>query len=200
MRIFGRTPPFDPQLTFPDEEQAFVRQEYARAGRILEYGSGGSTRLAADLGKPVIAVESDKGWARQMNALLAKRAPGAEAVVVYADIGPTVEWGKPATPEAMARYHRYPLQIWNRPGFQHPDLILIDGRFRVACFCASLLHITRPTRVLFDDYHGRASYAVVDRLVKPALKVGRMAVFDLVPGPIAPQEWTWIAGSFVDPR
>jgi protein O-GlcNAc transferase len=36
-----------------------------------------------------------------------------------------------------------------------PDVVLIDGCFRVACFLACWANIQRPTTVIFDDYTER---------------------------------------------
>ena len=48
-----------PELTLPEAEAALLRETYDRAGVILEYGSGGSTVLAAEQpGKTVPSVES----------------------------------------------------------------------------------------------------------------------------------------------
>jgi hypothetical protein len=50
-------------LTLPADEARLLQDHYARAGVVLEYGSGGSTLLAARLGKQVFSVESDAAWA-----------------------------------------------------------------------------------------------------------------------------------------
>ena len=55
--------PDRPTLTLPEAEAALITAAYDKAEVILEYGSGGSTVLAADLGKKVVAVESDRDWA-----------------------------------------------------------------------------------------------------------------------------------------
>jgi hypothetical protein len=191
-----KDPPFDPVLSFPAAVQDFVRDRYAAATRILEYGSGGSTLLAASLGKPVVAVESDASWADKMNARLARDYPEADARVVYRDIGKTGAWGKPLKPDGALRYFTYPMSVWDEPEFADPDLILIDGRFRVACFCTALLRLQKPATILFDDYLDRDYYHSVEKLVKPVEIRERMAVFEVSPGRIPPQEWTWVIGSF----
>jgi len=64
-----------------------------------------------------------------------------------------------------------------------PDLILVDGRFRVACFLASLLRGTPGTPILFDDYVGREErYAHVERYVKPSQPLGRTMLFEVPDG------------------
>lgn len=77
---------------------------------------------------------------------------------------------------------------------------MIDGRFRVGCFFACMLHITRPTKVLFDDYSEREWYWQVEKFYKPVELKGRMAVFDMVPMKISNKDWTQIIGSFAVPK
>lgn len=177
-----------PELTFPDDEAACVERLYASARVILEYGSGGSTVLAASMpGKYVISVESDRDWAIDLQQRIDQAALPSPAVVWHVDIGATGRWGRPVDDVGWQKYHHYPVSIWSEPFFRHPDLVLIDGRFRAACLVAVALRITRPVTVLFDDYVPRPSYHVVERLAQPARIVGRMAEFRLQPR--APEPW-----------
>jgi Glycosyl transferase family 2 len=185
------------QLTFPRKEAGLVRGWYAKASMILEYGSGGSTVLAAELGKKVISVESDKDWATRLSAHLAS---WAGAVVHHVDIGPTGKWGMPTRPRFHGRFHRYALSVWDRPDLGEPDLVLIDGRFRSACLVAVMLRAMRPTTVLFDDYEDRTHYRGVEKLARKEEIVGRMARFTVTPGAIPPEMMTEVIGWFSDPR
>jgi hypothetical protein len=175
------------KLTFPPEEADHLRQRYAEAAIILEYGSGGSTMLAASMpGKFVISVESDWAWALELQRQIDQAVLQSPAVVWHVDIGQTGRWGRPIDDAAWQKYHRYPLSIWSEPFFRHPDLILIDGRLRPACLIAAVLRITRPVTVLFDDYVGRPAYHVVESVARPVGTIGRMAEFRLEPGTASP--------------
>lgn len=185
-------------LTFPPAEADFVRKHYRQARVILEYGSGGSTVLAAEVGAKVFSVESDKAWSERMVETLAQISD--RATVHHVDVGPTGSWGTPIRPRFHGRFHNYPLSVWDRDDFEHPDLVLIDGRFRAACFVAVLLRAKRPTTVLFDDYTGRRHYHGVARLAKIEETVGRMARFTVVPGTLPPERLTEVIGWFSDPR
>lgn len=186
------------KLTFPPEVAAFVREAYAAAGSILEYGSGGSTVLAAELGKPVVSVESDRAWAARLADHLQQRGLG-RAAVHHADIGPTKAWGRPQNDAAWRLYPGYAVSVWDRPDLIHPDLVLIDGRFRAACFAAVAARIIRPVRVLFDDYADRPFYHKVEAIAPRSTLVGRLAVFDLAPGRLSPAALTRILDWFGDP-
>lgn len=198
--MFLRPKLFVPPLTFPEAERALVSEAYRDAGRILEYGSGGSTLVAAAAGKPILSVESDRKWAANMTAVLARDFPGAPAEVIWSDVGPTKKWGTPRNASGHQRFHAYPLAVWDRPDIGTPDLVLIDGRFRIACFCATVLRMTAPLRLLFDDYGDRPEYAVVEALARPVRLVGRMAEFHLSPMQIPRDQWTWVIGSFARTR
>ncbi len=174
--------PVKPKLTFPEAEAAWVTEQYARAGVILEYGSGGSTVLAGEqLGVTVFSVESDLDWSANLAAWFDANPPRANVQLHPVDIGRTEKWGRPAGHGGWRRYHRYPISVWDRDDFQHPDLVLIDGRFRAACFLTVMLRITRPVTLLFDDYVERKPYHLVERYAAPAETRGRMARFDLTP-------------------
>ena len=194
------TPPgdLDPfEITLPPEERAMLEAAYAGVDVILEYGSGGSTFVALDKGaKAVFSVESDPDWAARIASVLAQRYPGRGVHVHPVDIGPTKAWGWPRNDRAWRRFHRYPLDVWDRADFRHPDVVLIDGRFRVACFLTVLLRATRDLVVLFDDYGGRPDYHFVETFARPVAMAGRMARFELRPQSLPREHLTQIIAHF----
>jgi hypothetical protein len=174
-----------PELTFPEAEADCVRQAYRDARVILEYGSGGSTVFAArQPGKLVFSVESDRGWALELQRTIDDADLPSETVLYHVDIGTTGRWGRPKNADAWRHFHRYPTSIWSEPFFRSPDTILVDGRLRPACLVNSCLSASQPITILFDDYGTRPMYHVDETLVKPAYMAGRMAVFK-----VTPQEW-----------
>lgn len=178
-----------PELSFPEEEAAFLEKHYRDAGVILEYGSGGSTVMASKMpDKRVFSVESDRNWALSLQEKLDSANLPSPATLYPVSIGQTGQWGRPEDERSWREYYRYPTAVWSEPWFRHPDVILIDGRLRPACFVACCLRITRPTTILFDDYRKRKSYHVVEELLKPARSVGRMVEFR-----VEPREWgAWV--------
>jgi predicted O-linked N-acetylglucosamine transferase (SPINDLY family) len=188
----------EPQVTFPAEVAAYVKRLYTQASVILEYGSGGSTLLAANMPeKTVISVENDARWAEDMQGWIANATLPSTPRIYPVDVGETGKWARPKNARHWKRFHTYPLKVWDEPYFEQPDVILIDGRFRIACFVTAYLRATKPMIVLFDDYVDRPHYHVVERLVKPTEFVGRMARFDLQPLAQVPRdELTWLVASF----
>ena len=67
-------------LTFGPAESDFLCRYYEAADTILEYGSGGSSVLAAELGRTVYSVESDKAWAERLAAHVAPISPKAMSI------------------------------------------------------------------------------------------------------------------------
>jgi hypothetical protein len=173
-----------PELTMPEQEAALLRALYADASVILEYGSGGSTVMAAEMpGKTIFSVESDRDWAQMMRGWFAQNAPeqGTQVDVIWSDIGATKEWGFPAGNGSWHRYARYPLEVWSLPEFKQPDVVLVDGRFRTGCALATAFNTKKPVDLLFDDYAPRRHYHRVEPyLGKPEL-TGRMARFRVEP-------------------
>jgi hypothetical protein len=97
------------------------------------------------------------------------------------NIGATKAWGYPEDRSRITRWPSYGSSIWGRlhEDGVNPDLVLIDGRFRVACLCCTLLHAAPGTIVLFDDYGKREHYHQVEQLALPRGQHGRMAEFEV---------------------
>jgi len=184
-----------PELTLPEAEAACLREKYETAHVILEYGSGGSTVFAAQLqNKFVLSVESDRDWALSLQHKIDEANLPSETVLYHVDIGMTGRWGRPKNDSSWRHFHRYPTSIWAEPYFRPPDVVLIDGRLRPACFVNCCLRASQPVTILFDDYATRPMYHVVEELVKPSSLAGRMAVFH-----VEPQEWpSWSEDLFLE--
>lgn len=188
----------EPQVTFPEDVAVYLKKIYSQASVILEYGSGGSTLIAARMpNKSVISVENDARWAKDMQAWIASAELPSRPLIYPVDVGETGKWARPKNARAWKRFHTYPLKVWDESFFQEPDVILIDGRFRIACFVTAYLRASKPMIVLFDDYLDRPHYHVVERLLAPTEFVGRMARFDLRPLTEVPRsELTWLVASY----
>ena len=173
-----------PVLTMPEDAQQALREHYEGASVILEYGSGGSTVVAGEMqAKTVFSVESDRRWARKMRRWFQENPPntGTEVSISWVNIGQTKKWGFPANRDKADLYPRYPLSIWQSDGFKHPDVVLVDGRFRVGCALATAFNIKRPITLLFDDYGDRPRMQVAEEFLSKPELVGRMAIFKVEP-------------------
>lgn len=187
-----------PVITLPPAEEAAVRHHYGQAKVILEYGSGGSTVIASELpDKLIFSVESDVKWLTGMTGYFDAHPTASAVTMHHGKVGRTKAWGFPQTEEHFRKWPGYALSVWDLPEFVHPDVVLIDGRFRAACFLSVLFKITKPTTVLWDDYLDRPSYHEVEALAKPVDMIGRMARFELTPTPIPADRLLWILQTYL---
>lgn len=186
-----------PELTFPPAEAAFLSAAYDVAGTILEYGCGGSTVMASEIAETVVwSVESDQNFMNGVKTYLDQADTKAEVHLHHADVGPTGKWGAPKDAKAWRRWHHYPLGVWDLVGFTQPDVVLIDGRFRAACFLATAFRTQAPVDVYWDDYTDRPKYHEVERFGPPVEVVGRMARFEVTPMQPKGSDLAWIMNVF----
>lgn len=180
-------------ITCPDrphfENQAstdYFEMRLREATTYLEYGSGGSTVLAVELGKRVVSVDSDRMFLGKVREALRRHTGQASQVsLLYANIGFTREWGQPVftspTRERLARWMRYSEMPWiaSKQTGQLPELVLVDGRFRVACALRSFQHLAQKpdALIIVDDYVGRDWYSEIGRFGELVERIGRMAAF-----------------------
>jgi hypothetical protein len=128
-----------------------------RAG--LEFGCGGSTALLLRAGLPrLLSADSDCAWLlrlRQDPACAAALAAG-RLRLLHVDIGATGAWGWPADAAAMPRWPAYWRDPWDAAG--EVDLVLVDGRFRVACALAGVPRLAPGAALLLHDFWSRPAY------------------------------------------
>lgn len=170
--------------SFDAEGLAAFKKAIAGVRTYLEYGAGGSTVLASRFVRSLFSVESDARFLHAVEQKVHAIGSLSENHFLHANIGLTEFWGKPAFTNYSAgrlrRWSRYPQSPWKfmEAAGVIPDLILIDGRFRVACMLESLIHLNgQSTLICFDDYFDRDSYSIVERFADMVDRAGRMAIF-----------------------
>jgi len=143
-----------------DDKKLFYKY-LDNASKYLEFGSGGSTFQAAI--RPnitqIISVESDIGW---INKIKANLQADTQIDFRYIDLKPVPNtWGYPGpfcTTEDKIQYSNV---ICNIDTADKIDLILIDGRFRVACCLKCFNKISDECVIAFDDFLDRPNYHIV---------------------------------------
>jgi hypothetical protein len=108
--------------------------------------------------------------------------------VICCDIGRTGEWGKPLDRANVDNWPNYFLTPWQRLLSRNelPDLIYIDGRFRVACALHSLLMLRlkkrrvfpKKTKIMIHDFSGRPFYKKVTEFASVVASVNTLAVIE----------------------
>ena len=139
----------------------------------FEFGSGSSSILAKKLGKKFISIECDKNF---FNFMVKKKNIKN---IYFESIGPTLEYSYPLY-ISKNKVKNYISSVNKHFKTNNaPDLILVDGRFRVAC-CLNLLNFferinQKKTVILLDDYTKRSHYRILKSffLIK---EQGRMAI------------------------
>lgn len=159
-------------------EIALFEKHVKQAEAYFEFGSGGSTKLAARNNVAVYGVESDKFWVDTLH-----KETGELCKVEYVDIGPTKEWGYPVDDSHQDKFIDYSEAILK---YDQPfDLILVDGRFRVACTLNAIKHTlekqknTADTRIFIHDFWNRSDYHVVLEFLEAVDIVESAGVFRL---------------------
>jgi hypothetical protein len=146
---------------------------------VVEFGCGGSTLIACQAGVPrVVSIESDKaGLANIRNAPVF--APFLDRLcLLHGDVGETGHWGHPIEPVTRAQAANYHSAFWSFLAPVKPRaVVLVDGRFRVACALRSLLSTAPGSIVCFHDYKPRPYYHVLEEIFDPVSRVDDMAVF-----------------------
>lgn len=141
--------------------------------------SGTALWMLRETSARVVVVES---VAERLDRL-AERLETAELVgaadrahLVPSDLSGFGSWTELTSPEERQRVGDYLAAPWKfRLG--QPDLLLIAGRFRVACFLYALLQAEPGTRVLFAGYRRQDKYHVAEEFCPVAEDCGDNVLF-----------------------
>ncbi len=122
----------------------------------MEFGSGGSTYQASIRPniKTIVTVESDLEWTKKLQAKITH--PSIQYNYIDIQALPNT-WGYPGedcNPTHMKKYS-------DVKASSDTDLILIDGRFRVACCLKLFEQIKDKCIIAFDDFLDRKQYHII---------------------------------------
>lgn len=129
----------------------------------FEYGSGGSTyqaNLRQNIQK-IYSVESDKTW---INKLKLSIKDDSKIIYIYSEMGTKPRtWGYPSKSCDQSNLINYSEHIHNMSVEERSkiDLVMIDGRFRVACCLKCFDVINDGCYVIFDDFLPRKKYHII---------------------------------------
>ena len=128
----------------------------------FEFGSGGSTYQASIKNniKLIISVESDKEW----HSIIKNNVKHSNFHYKFIDLKCNPKnWGYPSDLCDKKIYKDYSNVISNirKETANLLDLILIDGRFRVACALKCHSVINDNCKIIFDDFLNRKQYHIV---------------------------------------
>jgi hypothetical protein len=190
-RIESPVPQLGAPHLFGRESELMDRVFASGCRRYFEFGIGGSTLLALRSGAEVaVAADSDQQWveAARTHPELAPMVAAGQVRLVHADIGPVTDWGRPARNTDRALWPRYlarPWAEWEALGVL-PDLVYVDGRFRVACCLSVLLAFAdrdeAPQVMMHDIGPERPYYNAVFEFFETVESVGSLHLLRRRPG------------------
>jgi hypothetical protein len=165
------------QPSMTAKEQTLFLSFLRCSKRYLEFGTGGSTVWAAKhVSQSVISVDSSQEWQRKVAQSCAMNGAAMVPSLVHVDCGPVGDRGYPLDETFKARWPEYFSAVWERPEAAMSDLVLVDGRFRVASFISALLHCSSAASVMFHDFD-REPYQVVRQFAEQIAGTESLAVF-----------------------
>jgi len=159
------------KLAMTSGEQTLLEGFLRLAHRYVEFGSGGSTVLAAGFCDQVTTVDSSLDWLDKVAAATADKR--AQVNRRFVDIGPTRDWGFPNI-EDPVKFESYSRAA--DLALLHADFVLVDGRFRVACF-ARVCELGFSGPIAFHDYPQRPWYFAVETIADPIAKCDSLYIF-----------------------
>lgn len=169
------------KITFGNEETGnFLKSKILNSKIFLEFGSGNTTIIAEENKLNYYSIESDKNFFTYL------KKNGVKKIHFYS-LGYVEFYSYPLLKSSLFKNYykskakKYASDIFNKlnKDFIFPDLIMVDGRYRVLCMLNifKFLKINKlfETCVILDDYSKRDYYNEIQNFFKISLS-GRMAV------------------------
>jgi protein O-GlcNAc transferase len=149
---------------FAEDDKKMFYRYLDNTTNYFEYGSGGSTYQVnkyPNIGR-IFSVESDPEWHESLKNRLDNPERRIRFLYVDMDTHPKT-WGSPGPRSNCAQWINYSSQIehldWTLS--RKLDMVLIDGRFRVACCLKCHGVVNDECVIAFDDFVNRPGYHVV---------------------------------------
>ena len=159
----------------------FFYKNLKKCKNYLEYGSGSSSLLAHKNKKKFLSIETDKSFFNLIKNKIKKSA-------IYIDMGPTkydaIPILSPLVLKNKIRIYAEAINLFHKTFRNFPDLILIDGRFRVYVtlhiidYLYNSCELKGTTTIIIDDFKTRSDYKILDSIIKIE-KIERFAVIKL---------------------
>ncbi len=162
------------QPLLPQKEKLLFYKYLNNCKNYLEYGSGGSSYQAAirPYIKNIVSVESDKIWYNKLKTIIIN--PNFKYNYIELNALPdTYGFPNNASIDMMKLYPSI-IEKYKDINF---DLILIDGRFRVACALICFKYIDNNCILIVDDITERHYYNEIYSYYDKIDGAGRMVVF-----------------------
>jgi hypothetical protein len=166
---------FDNDILF-DGDDGLFKSLINNIENYFEYGCGKSTEyMYRHSNCKIYSVDTSKEWVDRIRNVSEKKNED-RLNLNWVDVGEIADWGRP---KSYAKRHNFLLYSkWFWESEVSPDLVLIDGRFRVLCFLTSLKFAPVGTKIIFDDYSNRPFYHVAEEFSPILDRCGRQVLFE----------------------
>ena len=166
---------FDNEILFDGDDGLF--KELIKDVKIyFEYGCGKSTEYMFRFTKSqIFSVDTSKEWIKKTQSIDNFKSD-KRINFKWIDVGEIEDWGRPKSLAMRKNFLIYASWLWQQNKI--PDLVLIDGRFRILCFLITLKFSPVGTKIIFDDYKNRQLYHVVEEFCPIVERCGRQALFE----------------------
>lgn len=140
------------------KERSLLHSNMANCKRFLEFGAGDSTVHASEVESIVRidSVESSPAFVEHnlmTNPSVRRAVDSGKLTFHFVDIGKTKKWGYPRDLSKKKLWPDYSSSIFSlHTDF---DLVLVDGRFRVACALNSILRTPDECTIIIHDFWNR---------------------------------------------
>ena len=160
-----------------DGDDAMFKELIEGARVYFEYGCGKSTEyVLKHTNSSIFAVDTSGDWVEKIQKL--RTSENSQRLNVHwVDVGPVGDWGMPTSFKMRHKFVEYAELLWRQSAM--PEVVLIDGRFRVSCFLATLKFAPVGTKIIFDDYNQRPYYHVAEEFARKMEVCGRQALFEV---------------------
>ena len=158
--------------------------EIAAAATFVSYGVTEAIIDAVYAGVPrVVVVDSSVDLLQRLGGdpLVAAAKSAGRLDVMHADIGLVDDYGYPVNTPAGTPMPAYPESAWRSVPAgvdEERPLVLVTGRYRVACACHSALR-SPDCKIMLRDFAEREQYQVLERLFDVSRVIDGAAVLEL---------------------
>lgn len=164
----------DIDITMSITERVLFYRYLLKSNIFFEYGAGGSTYLACEINNinKIYTVDTEP---RYLDYLLSNKCLNNSYIngrfyPTHATIGSVKKFIHPNNLHYKERWHIYPEMILTSAlkNKNIPDLVLIDGKFRVASVLASLIALPKGTEIIIiHDFFPRKQYYPILDFLEP---------------------------------
>ncbi len=165
---------FNAEVLFDGDDELF--KSLAKNLTIyFEYGVGKSTKYIHNYtNSNIYAVDTNRQWVQNISKFCNKNS---RLNLKWINVGEVEDWGYPKSFILRKNFVFYTNWFWKKN--YSPDLVLIDGRFRISCFLTTVKNAPIGTKILFDDYATRPLYHVAEEFLPVIDTCGRQALFQV---------------------